>query len=377
MINTRRDLLAGGAALLSGCASAPPAAAPAVDNSILTQAMAGTTVPGMAGLTIRDMRPQPEMVAGVRRIGTTDAVRPGDRWHLGSDGKAMTATMIARLVERGKLSWTARLDQMLPQLAATMHASYRDVTLPDLLSHHSGLPENVGGGDMSFFNTFYDDRAPPADQRLRYAARGLSEAPVVAKRTTNSYSNTGVLVAAVCAEQATGIRYERLMDIEVFGPLRMSSVRFSHLGGPGEPVGHVDGRVADQPHDPNPPMFTPPGGVRVSLPDWAKFCIEHMVGERGQGVLLSAETYRFLHTAQGATTAALGWGVQDHAAGHAGRALVHSGSDGNWFALVALFPDEGNAALVVANAAESMGGDKSTIAGLRALAATFAQPPAH
>ena len=48
---------------------------------------------------LRAVLPQPELVAGVRVINTTDRVRPGDRWHLGSDGKAMTATLIARLVE--------------------------------------------------------------------------------------------------------------------------------------------------------------------------------------------------------------------------------------------------------------------------------------
>lgn len=356
----------------AAAAALTPGIAEAADAPLLVDAMAGKAVPGMAALAIRNGSADRELVAGVRRLGSTQKVRRGDRWHLGSDGKAMTATMIARLVERGALSWTAPLEQMLPQLVETMHASYRDVTLQDLLSHRSGLPENVGGGDLSFFYTFYDDPAPLPQQRLRYITAGLAEEPAAQKHADDSYSNTGYLVAAVVAEQASGLSYEALMQSEVFRPLRMRSVRFGHVGGRGEPMGHVDGRVADQPRDPNPPMFTPPGGMRMSVQDWAKFCIEHMRGERGEGVLLNAETYRMLHTPQGETNAALGWGVQERAAGHAGRALVHAGSDGNWYALVALFPDQNSGVLSVANAGDSMGGDAASVAALRGLAATLA-----
>ncbi|MEZ5959172.1 MAG: serine hydrolase domain-containing protein [Hyphomonadaceae bacterium] len=362
---SRRVLLGASAAMLA------PEVAEAAESEVLRTAMADKAVPGMAALTIRNLHADREMVAGVRRLGSSQRVRRGDRWHLGSDGKAMTATMIARLVERRALSWTTRLDQLLPQFAETMHADYRDVTLPDLLSHRSGLPENVGGGDLTFFNTFYDDPAPLPQQRLRYIAAGLAEPPAAPKRAAGSYSNTGYVIAGVVAEQATGRAYEDLMRTEVFQPLRLRSVSFNHYGGRGEPVGHVDNRVADQPRDANPPMFTPPGGMRMSMTDWARFATEHMRGERGEGVLLNAESYRFLHAPQGETHSALGWGVQARAAGREGGALVHSGSDGNWYALIALFPDDGAGALVVANAADSMGGDTATLAALRALVATL------
>ncbi len=357
--------------LLSAAAAAvTPSITVAAEPDILAAAMADKAVPGMAALTIRNWQIEREQVAGVRRLGSTARVRRGDRWHLGSDGKAITATMIARLVERGVLSWEARLDQMLPQLVETMHADYRDVTLPDLLSHRSGLPENVGGGDLTFFNTFYDDPAPLPQQRLRYIAQGLTEAPAAPKRSDDSYSNTGYIVAAACAERATDKSYEELMLAEVYRPLRMRSVSFNHQGGARENSGHADGHVAG-PRDANPAMFTPPGGVRMSMQDWARFALEHMRGERGEGVLLNAESYRFLHAPQGETNAVLGWGVQERAAGHSGRALVHAGSDGNWYTLVALFPEQGNAAMTAANAGESMGGDAAALGALRALAAGF------
>lgn len=363
---TRRTTLLG----LSAVALAPLAFAQETD--VLAAAMEGKAVPGMAALVIRNYRAEREMVAGVRKLGDPDPVRRGDRWHLGSDGKAMTATLVARLVERGVLAWDRPLSEMLP--GVEMHADYRDVTLPDLLSHRSGLPENA---DLDFFNTFYADTAPLPDQRLRYVTRALQDAPVTPKRGERSYSNTGFLIAGAIAERAAGTPYEHLMLTHVFRPLRMRSVSFLQHGGAGEPCGHVDGRVADRERDPNPPMFAPCGGMRMSLRDWSRFCIDHLSGERERGRLLRQETYRFIHTPQGETTAALGWGRQERMAGRIGPVLVHAGSDGNWYALVALFPETGNGVLVAANAAESMGGDAASLAALRALAATVSRQAAQ
>lgn len=353
---------------------------PPLGSPVLVEAMAGKAVPGMTAIVIRDFKAEPELVAGVRMLGAPEPVAPGARWHLGSDGKAMTATMIARLVATGTLAWDRPLTQMLPDLANTMHAAYRDVTLPDLLSHHAGLPENTS--DMTFFATFYEDPTPLPAQRLRYIASCLREAPIGPTRAKPSYSNTGPMIAAACAERATGRAFESLIVSEVFEPLGIGSINFNQFGGPGEPSGHVDGRIADRPQDANPRMFVPAGAMRMTMQDWSRFCIDHMQGEHGRGKLLPTESYRFLHAPQGGAADgagwALGWGAAPHPMNLVGPALTHSGSDGNWYALVCLFPQTGNGVLVVSNAAESMGGDQSTLVAMRALARTVAPatPPA-
>ncbi len=356
---------------LGACASARLAAAPA-ESDVLAEARAGGATPGIAALVIRNLEPLPELVSGVRALGSPELVAPGDRWHPGSNGKAMTATLIARLVEQGALSWERPLAEMLPRLADAMQEPYRGVTLPDLLAHRAGLPENIT--DMEVFNSFYADGSPHTAQRLRYIEACLREAPVGRARAEPSYSNTGFLIAGACAEAATGRDFESLLAELVFTPLGMRSVSYEQFGGPGEPRGHVDGRVADRERDVNPRMFAPAGAMRMSLPDWARFCIEHMQGERGQGRLLRAETYRFLHAGQGETDSALGWGVAANPMNLRGPALTHAGSDGNWYALVCLFHETGNGVLVAANAADSMGGDRSAGAAIQALAGTVAAP---
>ena len=365
-----------GALALGLAAPVAEASAAQAPSPILAAALAGKAVPGMTALVIRDFRAGSELVAGKRALGADDPVMPGKRWHLGSDGKAMTATLIARLVEHGALAWDRPLARMLPDLAASMQPAYRDVTLPDLLSHYAGLPENTS--DMAFFATFYDDTTTPTAQRLRYIDACLRETPHGPARAAPSYSNTGPLIAAACAERATGKSFEQLIVAEVFAPLRMRSVSFDQFGGAGEPVGHVDGRIADHKDDANPRMFAPAGAMRMTIRDWSRFCSDAMQGERGRGRLLKTGTYRFLHAPQGDAAEgagwALGWGAAPHPMNLAGPALTHSGSDGNWNALVCLFPHTGAGVLVVSNAAESMGGDQATREAMRALARTVAAP---
>jgi CubicO group peptidase (beta-lactamase class C family) len=367
-----KRLLLGGAA----AASLTPSASHAdtVDAAFLARHLEGTTAPGMAALIIRDFRAERELVTGVRRLGSSARVRRGDRWHLGSDAKAMVATMIARLVERGVLRWDRPLAEMLPEFTGTMHASYGDVTLPELLSHRAGLPRDLSETESDFFDAFHDDTAPLTTQRIAYLDRALREAPAAAKRSEFSYSNTGYIVAAACAEHATARSFEALMISEVFEPLRMRSISFNQYGAQNGPAGHRDGRIADQRLDTNPRMFAPAGGISMSLPDWGRFCVDQMRGEHGRGHLLRAESYRLLHTPQGDTGfAALGWGYLPSAFERRGPALFHAGSDGNWTAVAMLFCETGNGVLAVSNAFESMRGDRAANGAMRAIVPLIAE----
>ena len=276
------------AAFLGLVAAASPGRAGALDD-VLAHAMEGSKVPAMGILLIQDDKVAGVAVRGVRRMDGADPVRLDDPWHIGSDGKAMTVAMVARLVEQGKLSWTTPLSKMMPELAATMQAQYRDVTLVQLLSHHTGLPHDIVDEKVvqDFFT--HTSNGSLTEQRKAYIARALQDAPVGPTSAFN-YSNTGLLIAAVAAERATGKPYEELMQTEVFAPLGMSHVGFG-LTRPGQPQGHLLGRV-QAPTDGNPPFFAPAGNMFMPLSDWARFCIDQLEGEAGRGKLLKTETYR-------------------------------------------------------------------------------------
>ncbi|HEY3813950.1 MAG TPA: serine hydrolase domain-containing protein [Caulobacteraceae bacterium] len=350
------------AAMLLIAAAQPSARSP---DAVLQTAMSEGKIPAMGMLIMRHGRVSEVVVRGVRRQDGADPVRPDDVWHIGSDAKAMTATMIARLVERGVMDWDTPLEKMLPDLAAGMRPEYRAVTLRQLLSHHAGLPHDLL--DQKAFNNFYADTRPLPVQRLAYIAAALQESPVNPPGTAYSYSNTGYVIAAVAAERATGKSYEDLMRREVFGPLDMRSVAFG-VTGEGQPRGHLAGRVAG-PGDGNPLLIAPAGNVHLSLEDWAKFCLDQMAGANGHGRLLKTTSYRRLQTpvADDGSGYALGWVVLPSAAGREGPVLTHSGSDTTMYADAVLFPSTESGVLVVANAGPDMGSDKAVPQAVRAV----------
>lgn len=345
--------LAAACLALAAPAVAQEAAAPvdrvAALNMLLDEAMAENPgVPAMAVLVIRDGAVAEQVVLGVRAIDTADAALIGDRWHIGSDAKAMTATMIARLVDRGLLSWSAPLKSLLPDTA--MRPEYETVTLADLLSHRAGLRDLDDTADAVLLEAAFVDVRPLPEQRRAFAATALQEAPIGPVRGESVYSNSGYVLAAVVAEQATGKSFEQLMQDEVFQPLGMSVAYAPSERG--QVLGHLDGRPLTGLRADNPPLIAPAGAVKLSMADWARFAIDQMAGEKGHGALLPAASYVALHTPQGETSAALGWGVRNSwPAESPTRLLMHAGSNGHWNALIALSPDQAGGVLIVANAA--------------------------
>lgn len=328
-------------------------------DAILAKSAQGKKAPGAAVLTIQNYRIADEAVYGVRRLGAPATVTRSDLWNIGSDGKAMTAVMVARLVDRELLSWNSTLGALLPDMAASMRPEYRTATLLQLLTHTSALPENIKD-EKTLNSLFYEPRTTSlAEQRKAYVARALQDAPT-RRPGRFGYSNTGFVIAAVIAETATGATYESLMNDEVFKPLGMTSAGFGVPPTSGT-VGHIHGRVA-VPRDVNPDFFAPAGNIYMSLDDWGRFCIDQLKGANGEGSLLKPETYSLMQTAQPGAPVSMGWFVRDNIAGLPGPVLYHEGSDGAWFAVAALFPKSGSGVLAVTNAGKRMGGQALVLA---------------
>lgn len=334
-------------------------------DSILAEAARGKGVPGASLMTIQDYHVAEQAVYGVRRLGESSPITDNDVWMIGSDGKAMTAVMIARLVERGVLSWNATLADLWPEAVSRMRPEYRSVTLLQLVAHTSGLPENIE--DEKTVNEFFynESTASSTERREAYVLRALQDAPAV-RAGRFRYSNTGFLLAAVLAERATKSSYEALMQNEVFTPLGMKSAGFG-IPPEGQPSGHMRGRIALA-GDVNPDFFAPAGNMYMSLKDWALFCIDQMQGANGKGALLTPETYTLMQTPQSSQPVSMGWFVRDSLKGLPGPVLYHEGSDGAWFAVVALFPKSGAGVLAVTNAGKTMGGEKLDLAAALAAA---------
>ena len=235
---------------------------------------------------------------GVRKAGGAAAVMSADLFHLGSMTKAMTATMLATLVDEGTLTWNMTMDQAFPEVARTMDSRYQDVTLEQLLTHTSGLPRYTTDPEWQSIPAF---SGTPPEQRQAFA-RMLLTRPPIGPAGVYRYSNAGYSLAAAIAERVTGESWEQLMQERVFGPLGITPhYGWPLLSGSDEPWGHRLKNGTVIPHDPAdnyrvPTVLAPAGDVSLSILDYSLFARLHLLGLEGRdGAILSAEAIQRLH----------------------------------------------------------------------------------
>jgi len=341
--------------LLAASAHADTALQEFVDKT-LVDVRTNADLPGIAVLVQINGRVEAQGALGVRAVGHPQKVTLQDSWHLGSDTKAMTATMIARLVEQGFLRYDDTMAKIFPGVAARMVPALHDVTVEQLLSHTSGLPSLTTPGQLPPFQAVIRTEKGLRAQRAAIAEYYLSHEPPT-KSGQFSYSNIGYIIVGAAAEERTGRTWEELIRNEVWKPLGIRSGGFGPPGKSGrfdQPLGHdrVDGQwMAQDPGRPdsdNPAVAGPAGTVHMTLHDWMLFAQDQLDGERGAGKLLKPESYRRLHTPV-ARSYALGWGVFRGADGNLDL-LMHTGSNGYWVADVRIAPKQNVIMLTVMNA---------------------------
>jgi CubicO group peptidase (beta-lactamase class C family) len=313
-------------------------------NSVLESIRQKNKLPALAGAIVTSKGLSEIGAVGFRKASQDVVVTVDDKWHLGSETKAMTATLIGYLVEQNKLKWDSTLGQIFPEEAEKMNPQVQRITLSQLLTHRSGLPANLPWPMIA-------QSGSVSEQRTR-VIKLISELKLQSEPGTKyEYSNLGYVVAGIVAEKVAGKSWEELVKKAVFEPLGMSTVGFGGTGTQGlidQPWGHIEGGkpvTENGPKVDNPEVMGPAGTVHCSLKDWAKFVTDQLRGARGEKALLKSETYKKLHTPTG--DYAFGWIVTERPWG--GRVLTHAGSNTMNFAVTWVAPEKDFAVLVCTN----------------------------
>ncbi len=305
-------------------------------------------LPGLIGAIVRGDTLASIGAAGVRKLGSAEPMQVQDQVHIGSNTKAMTATLLGMLVDDGLLTWSSTIREVFPEVASRLHPDFQTVTRADLLTHRAGLPHDTSWERLPGLTT--------TDQRRAALRSLLSKPPLSRPGTVYAYSNCGYVMAGLMAEQVSGQSWEDLIQQRLFDPLGMKSAGF---GPPGQtsrdridqPWGHREmfGRFEPVLQD-NPPCMGPAGTVHCSVPDWGKFAALHLRGAQGKARLLKPATFRTLHTPPPGGDYAGGWTVALRSwAG--GRSLSHNGSNTYWYASIWIIPALDLATLVATNQA--------------------------
>jgi CubicO group peptidase (beta-lactamase class C family) len=258
-----------------------------------------------------------EMAAvGVRKAGTDIPVTANDLWHLGSDGKVMTAMLAGSFVAEKKLSWDDKVISYFPELAQKVPPTMREITIRQVLWHQAGLSEN-----LSLWSRFFLKGSP--SQQRQMAVETILEYPAYTPGTFH-YANNDYILIGVILEKIGGEPWEDLMRKRIFVPLHMDSAGFGGTGTVGQidqPWPHFNGPDAD-----NSPYMGPAGNIHLSMTDWAKFLADQMRGGSGMPALLPAPVYADIQKPGPNSKYGFGWIiVQREWAG--GKALCHTGSN--------------------------------------------------
>ena len=261
-------------------ASAPTAAAApdtvpdtAFYDATVDDLMTRYQLPGLAVGVIENGKVTYTRTAGEIAAGSGQPVTPDTLFKIASNTKAMTASVLARLVDAGKLRWDDPVVKHLPQFR--MHDPWvtEHMQVRDLLVHNSGLPE--GGGDLMLW-------PEPNDFDRADIISGLAHIkPAYGFRAGYAYDNLLYVVAGELAAAVGGAPYEELVRREVFQPLvldrcMVGEIDRGNVGDIARPHRREDGRnVAGAVDGDIIPAITSAaaGGIRCSLGDmlaWAR-----------------------------------------------------------------------------------------------------------
>lgn len=313
-------------------------------------------VPGLAVAVVKDDSLVFARGYGVRELGKPDRVDEHTLFAIGSTTKAMTALSLLMLAEEGKVRLDNPALQYLPTLRLYSEAMTREITVRDLLTHHTGLP----GSDLLWSNGDYD--VQEIMRRMRYLK------PVSSFRAAYNYQNVQYAMAGEVIRAASGQSWAEFLQGRIFSPLGMRETLPTLQGTKGWPNVATPHLVIDdtirvienRPVDP----VAPAGAVWSSVSDmskWMRFVLDSgRVGGRGlvkissvadwlspQAVVPPASFYPTARLSRPhQINYGLGWFLHDY------RGLsvaMHTGSIDGMIAIIGLVPDQRLGVYVLAN----------------------------
>jgi len=253
-----------------------------------------------------------------------------DYFHLGSNTKAITGFIAAKLVENNKIKWNTKFFDLFPALKNKSNSEYLNITLEDLLSHRAKVQSFTSGVE---YQNLPNMEGSKQERRRKFAAYVLTLQPIQ-NEDDYHYSNAGYSIATLMLEKVSGLSWEKLMDKFLRQELNLNFAfgwpnrNFEH-----QPYGHwiESGQlVSVSPKiDYDLSMAEPAGDLSMNIENYARFIQLNIEGLAGKNNFLKAETYQFIHTNQEAYS--IGWGnyTKDNE-----QISEHAGSDGTFFSYV-------------------------------------------
>ncbi len=302
---TRRETLAllaasGTAGLLPAAAARAAGGAGQID-ALLDGAAKSGSVAGVVAAATDGTSTLYTGAAGKRRLGQDQAMTPDTVFWIASMTKPITSLAAMQLVEQGRLSLTAPIATVLPDLANPMvlegfdeagapilRPARRPITLHDLLTHTAGFSYDIWNANTARYEK--SAGLPPLISCQNAALR----IPLDFDPGARWEYGINIDFAGKAVEAVSGQRLEAYFHDHILGPLGMSDTGFrigvaqrARLAGmharqpPAMHMPDADGELAaidfEMPQEPE--FFMGGGGLYSTAPDYLRFT--RMILNRG------------------------------------------------------------------------------------------------
>jgi CubicO group peptidase (beta-lactamase class C family) len=344
------------AALLGGSSAMTAQSGPLKGfDEYVTRSMAAWRIPGLAVAVVHADSVVLARGYGVRTLGKPEPVDENTLFAIGSATKAFTATLVAMLVDQGKVKWDDPATKYLPGFQLYDPYATRELTVRDLLTHRSGLT----AADLMLFDPRY------TRDSILYRARYVK--PTYSFRAHFGYSNIMYLAAGQLTARLLGGTWDDAVRERIFTPLGMTASNTSvalldRLPNVATPHDEIDDTVRAVPYF-NLDAGAPAGAINSNVRDMAQWVRFQLAGGKVRGKpLLSAAAFQETHTPQTIVplegfwdlsaqdahllTYGMGWYLHDY---HGRLIVQHGGNIDGMTALVALMPEEQTGLVVLSN----------------------------
>ncbi len=300
-------------------------------------------IPELAYAVVSSTKVYELQTIGYSKINSSHHAQTTDKFRLGSNTKAITGFIAARLVKQNKIKWDTKFFDLFPELKANSNPAYHDLNLLNLLSFRTKL-----------FPYTYTYKKPKKEQfngndsqqRYQFAAWFFQQRPISSYDSIN-FSNLAYVAAGLMLEKVSQKSYTELVN-DLGKEL---GIQFG-FGAPNtkdslQTWGH------DKNLNPEPPgdsyklnWLMAAGNINASLPDYAKFIQLQLQGLSGQSTLLSQAEFEFLH--YGLDRFSIGWFCQTDT--DSSEYSYNIGNPGTFLTKVFVFKESDIAIILFSNA---------------------------
>lgn len=231
----------------------------AIDKFIKTE-MEKQKIPGVALAIVENGKISYAKGYGLANVEFQVPVKPETIFQSGSMGKQFTAAAVMMLVEDGKIN----LDDKITKYFADAPKAWKNITVRNLLTHTSGLPNDYS--DADYQRDFTEDELVKRAETFP-----LEFAP----GEKWSYSNVGYKLLGVLIGKVSGKFYGDFLRERIFKPLNMTTARIISESDivPNRAAGYelIDNKLENQAWVSPTMNTTADGSLYLTLDDMAKW----------------------------------------------------------------------------------------------------------